>query len=83
MKHPRINSAIAVDDHTLLVEFENSIRKRYDVSPLFDREAFSLLRNAAVFKNVQVEKGGFAVFWNADIDLSEYELWKNGELITN
>lgn len=28
--------------------------------------------------NVQVEEGGYAIYWNEDIDISEYELWKNG-----
>jgi len=27
--------------------------------------------------------GGDGISWNDDIDLSEYELWTNGEPITN
>ena len=27
---------------------------------------------------IQVEPGGYALVWNEDIDISEYELWKNG-----
>jgi hypothetical protein len=26
-----------------------------------------------------VEPGGYAVAWNSEIDISEYELWQNGE----
>jgi hypothetical protein len=46
-----------------------------------DKEMFSPLKNAAMFRSVQVDIGGYDVFWNSDIDLSEYELWTHGELI--
>jgi len=39
---------------------------------------FLPLQNPDFFKNVQVETGGYAVFWNEDIDISEYELWIHG-----
>jgi hypothetical protein len=35
----------------------------------------------AFFKNVKVEQGGYAVSWNDDIDISEYELWCNGSVV--
>lgn len=62
MNCPRISSAKAIDDHTLLVEFDNSTKKVYDILPLLEKEMFSLLKNSAFFRNVQVEKGGYAVF---------------------
>jgi hypothetical protein len=27
---------------------------------------------------VKIESGGYGLVWNEDIDISEYELWKNG-----
>ncbi len=39
---------------------------------------FAPLRQPAFFKNFKVEHGGYGIVWNEDIDLSEYELWKNG-----
>ncbi|MBU0600006.1 DUF2442 domain-containing protein, partial [bacterium] len=36
-------------------------------------------KSFAYFKNVHVEPGGYAVAWDANIDISEYELWKNGK----
>ncbi|NJO51460.1 MAG: DUF2442 domain-containing protein, partial [Leptolyngbyaceae cyanobacterium RM2_2_4] len=39
---------------------------------------FSLLRQPAFFRNFKVEPGGYAIVWNEEIDISEYELWKNG-----
>jgi hypothetical protein len=79
MHHPKIQSAVAFDDHTLLVEFDNSERKIYDITPLLSREMFSPLKSPVFFRSVTVEKGGYAVAWGADIDISEYELWTHGQ----
>lgn len=78
MNSPKIKMATALDDHTLLIEFDNAERKQYDIRPLLDREMFTPLRNPALFKAVQVETGGYAIAWNEDIDISEHELWQNG-----
>ena len=83
MDCPKINSAKAINNHIILVEFENSAKKLYDITPLLEKEMFSPLKNAAFFRNVQVENGGYAIFWNENIDLSEYELWTHGELVEN
>jgi hypothetical protein len=37
------------------------------------------LKNPALFKAVEVEQGGYAVIWNTEIDISEYELWSHGQ----
>ena len=79
MKYPRIQSARAVDSHTLIIEFNNKEKKKYDVTPLLEREVFATLKNPALFKAVQVEQGGYAVVWNSSIDISEYELWSRGQ----
>ena len=78
MQYPRIHSAKAINDHILLIEFENHERRKYDVNPLLEKEMFYPLRDSALFKNVQIEKGGYAVYWNDEIDISEYELWVHG-----
>ena len=79
MKYPRVKSVSAIDSHTLLVEFDNKEKRKYDVTPLLSKEIFAPLKNPALFKAVKVEKGGYAVVWNSDIDISEYELWKHGQ----
>jgi len=78
MVYPRIKSVEAKGDHLLVIEFEDSSRRIYDVAPLFKREPFTLLQNPAFFKAVKVDSGGYAVCWSDDIDLSEYELWSRG-----
>jgi len=81
MRYPKVKSALAVDNHTLLVEFDNNQKKKYDITPLLSRDMFSPLKNPAFFKAVRVEQGGYAVVWNKDIDISEYELWSHGQSI--
>ena len=78
MNPPKILSATAVDDHTLVVEFDNKQKKKYDVTPLLKRTMFAPLKNPALFRAVKVEPGGYAVMWNDSIDISEYELWRHG-----
>ena len=82
MQAPKIHSVVTVDNTTLLVEFENKQRKKYDITGLLDMEMFAPLKNTALFKAVQVERGGYAVYWNSEIDISEYELWRNGQVVS-
>jgi hypothetical protein len=42
---------------------------------------FAPLRNLSFFKNFKIESGGYGLVWNEDIDISEYELWKNGVIL--
>lgn len=81
MKCPRIYNAKAIDDRILVIEFTNQEVKKYDVSHLLENSMFAPLRQPAFFKNFRIEPGGYAIAWNEDIDLSEYELWKNSVTI--
>ena len=78
MKPPKILSAQAIDDRTLLIEFSQSEFKKYDISQLLSKEMFAPLQNPSFFKSFKIEAGGYGLVWNEDIDISEYELWKNG-----
>lgn len=78
MHVPKIQAVSGADGHVLVVIFSDGSRKCYDVSPLLEKEMFAPLRNEAFFRNVSVEPGGHAVSWNSEIDISEYELWRNG-----
>ncbi len=75
----KIQEARVLDEHTMLVTFTDGKRKKYDVTPLLARSMFEPLKTPAFFKNLHVEQRGYAVVWNDEIDISEYELWKNGE----
>lgn len=81
IKYPKIHKARAINDNTLLIEFSNGEVKKYDIRHLLETPMFSLLRQPAFFRNFQVEPGGYAIVWNEEIDISEYELWKNGVIL--
>jgi len=51
------------------------------MSPLLERHAFAPLNDPSLFRLARVEQGGYAVAWNSDIDISEYELWQGGTLL--
>jgi len=78
MKPPKVVSVHTIDDRTLLIEFSQNEFKKYDISKLFNNQMFAPLRNPSFFKNFRIEAGGYGLVWNEDIDISEYELWKNG-----
>jgi hypothetical protein len=42
-----------------------------------------MLNVPAFLKAVTVDPGGYGISWNDDIDLSEYELWTNGQDASN
>ena len=63
----------------LLVKFSNGDTKRYDVKPLMDKwEPFRALLVKGLFERVEVDRGGYGVAWNDQLDLSCNELWDNG-----
>jgi hypothetical protein len=78
MQYPKIKSALAIDDHTLLVEFSNSEKRKYDITKLLSKKMFFPLKNPGFFKNFQIDSTGCGIVWNEDIDVSEYEIWRHG-----
>ena len=63
----------------ILAKFENGIIKQYDLKNIMKKfEIFNDLKNKDLFKLVQVDKGGYGISWNENIDLSSEEIWKNG-----
>ena len=77
-KAPRILGAKALADKRLEITFANGIIKEYDCKAIIARPEFFLLRDDVFFRNVKVDSGGYGIFWNDDIDLSEYEVRING-----
>lgn len=75
---PKVRSIIAKSNYTLIVTFDNQIKKQYDCRQLLKNPFYQLLREIAFFKSVKVDAGGYGISWNDDLDLSEYELWIHG-----
>lgn len=81
MSPPKVKQAKALNDRTLWVRFDNHACKTYDITPLLTHATFAPLKDPLFFRAVQVDKGGYAVCWNGDIDICEHELWCHGEAI--
>ena len=77
---PKIIAVHQIDNYELIIEFSNHEYRQYDVKPLLEKAMFEPLKNRAFFNAVKIEQGGYAVSWNTDIDISEYELWSNGKV---
>lgn len=75
----KVKKVHPIEDMLLSIEFENGVVKKYDVKQLIPQfPIFKKLENRALFNLVHVDCGGYAVAWNDEIDISEYELWEGG-----
>jgi Protein of unknown function (DUF2442) len=81
MKYPKIQQVQAIAHTTLVIEFTNQEIKQYDIRSLLKIPMFAPLQQIGFFKNFKVEPGGYAIVWNEEIDISAYELWKNGVVV--
>ena len=79
----KVKMVKALPDFVLSVEFEEGTTMLYDVKELFDRfPAFTALNvDEQLFQEVEVDRGGYGIIWNDDLDLSSEELWNNGKSI--
>ena len=78
--YPKVKSVVHDRDKKLLVTFDNGVIKVYDCKPLLKTEAFGRLKQDWLFKSVQADKSGYGISWDDEINLSESELWENGQL---
>ena len=75
----KIKRISALADMKLLVEFQNGVTKIYDTKKLLQEyDFFEPLKDPDIFNMASVDYNGSAVIWNADMDVSEWELWTNG-----
>jgi hypothetical protein len=83
MNIPKIISAKAIGTTTLIVKFSSHEIKQYDISNLLTKPMFFPLRESNFFRSFSIEPGGYGLAWNDEIDISEYELWKNGVVVSS
>ena len=64
----------------LIVSFSDGSIKYYDCSTVVARnDYYKRLENPGFFKNFQIDNGGHGIYWDDDVDLSEYEIYQNGK----
>lgn len=79
MKIPKIVNVIPEKNLLLIVTFSDGSKRYYDCNQVLDRnEYYNRLNNFHYFKNVQIDNGGHGVSWDDEVDISEYEIFKNG-----
>ncbi|MEM8526447.1 MAG: DUF2442 domain-containing protein [Bacteroidota bacterium] len=78
MNYPTIKYVYPLTNYRLFLIFDNGDIKIYDFKNRLQRSPFQALADEQLFQSVHIETGGYGVVWNDDLDLSEYELWKNG-----
>lgn len=79
---PKITSINASEPYFLVAVFDNGIKKKYNCGRLFFRPEFQLIQDVAFFKSAHIDPGGYGISWNDEIDISEYEIWNNGRIIS-
>lgn len=69
-----------LENSIILVVFQNGIEKTYDMRnlyPMFPQfEIFE--KDKALFNQVQIDVGGYGIFWNDDLDLDAEDIWEDG-----
>ena len=79
----KIKNVNLLYEYNLLIEFQNNVKKIYDVKPLIEKYSSfkDLINIKGLFKQVKIDKGGYGISWNDNIDLSCNTLWNEGRLI--
>lgn len=63
----------------LKIKFESNEIKYYDMKNVIKKiKEFDILNNENIFKNAQIDVGGYAVMWNENLDIDCEELYVNG-----
>lgn len=76
----KIKSVRPLENSLILVVFQNGIEKTYNMRnlyPVFPQfEIFE--KDKALFNQVQIDVGGYGIFWNDDLDLDAEDIWEDG-----
>lgn len=75
-----VKAVIAEADYTLLVDFADGQRKRFDMKPIIARGGvFERLKDAEFFKKAHVDRD--TVAWDDVIDIAPESLYERGVAI--
>jgi hypothetical protein len=65
----------ALADYTLLLEFENGEKRRFDMSPYINQKPWIRLKTNNLFQSASVENG--TVVWSGNIDIDPETLYEH------
>ncbi len=75
--YPTVTSVEATDDYKLVLEFDNSEQRVFDMQPILDFGRFSELKNLNEFKKVHIAFD--SVQWSNELDLDPEYLYDKSE----
>ena len=75
MRYPHLETVKALDDYKLLLVYETSHNRIFDVSPYIKGSWYGKLMDTAYFKDVRI--AGNTVVWADGQDLAPHELYEN------
>ena len=61
------------EDGTLLLVFENQVKRLFDMTPYFSRKPFIALKKLPLFMKARIAYG--TVVWPGNIDIAPETLW--------
>lgn len=67
-------------DYTLLLEFENGEKRRFDMSPYMNQKPWIRLKMNHLFQSASVENG--TVVWSGNIDIDPETLYERSIALT-
>lgn len=75
-----IRSVKAKENYIVSAVFCNGIVKEYDLKSLFSvfPQFNDFVTIPGLFAQVQVDAGGYGIFWNDDLDLDANDIWEDG-----
>ncbi len=76
----RITDVKPLDNFVVFVVFQDGTEKEYDIRNMYEKfpQFRQLEANAALFRQVQVDVGGYGISWNDELDISAEKIWDNG-----
>ncbi len=74
----KISSLTTQENFQLLVQFDNGIKKIFDLKPYLNYPVFEVLKNQIEFQKV-TNQGYFIEWKDHEVDLSADTLWHDGK----
>lgn len=78
--YPGVTKVQATDDHKLILTFDNSERRLFDIAPYLNIGRFAELKNINAFKQIDVSFD--TVEWENGLDIDPEFLYAKSERIT-
>jgi len=75
--YPTVTSVQATNDHKLILNFDNSEQRVFDMQPILNFGRFSELKNLNEFKKVHIAFD--SIEWSNELDLDPEYLYEKSE----